>query len=423
MSGLLSKATATEESAESTPVEEESKTEAGALAQVIEESDGPDISTILTSIGWAVIVVGGLLSLQGGSWGLIVVMSVLVLGIGALLGGQILSNEGINPVKMGIAAGLAILLTVGPYGVGMFIGAPDTFAVTELEYDEQNDRISFMVRGGINEATATINTISSTGVVEEVWSDSKSLGDNGARFKIPIADFFQGNSETCIYCSDSSLLTYQLVVDDGEGLSEEITLNTGFTNREALHAAVQIQDHLTTQNSGTGQQGSTTTVIDGLIIDVLAGIMPDNHEPLDGGIHSMSTGEDDAGTLGIVQGDYTIELSVLKGATTKWNHPTVTVDGYAASYNSGGEFKNGEMTTWLRMGGTTTDNNGILFLHEDDFYAGDGCYTFEIRITNQYYSSEPVVTESRMKWDLQFDRYNNADSNEEKQEARTYLTC
>lgn len=423
MSGLLSKATATEESAESTPVEEESKTEAGALAQAIEESDGPDISTILTSIGWAVIVVGGLLSLQGGSWGLIVVMSVLVLGIGALLGGQILSNEGINPVKMGIAAGLAILLTVGPYGVGMFIGAPDTFAVTELEYDEQNDRISFMVRGGINEATATINTISSTGVVEEVWSDSKSLGDNGARFKIPIADFFQGNSETCIYCSDSSLLTYQLVVDDGEGLSEEITLNTGFTNREALHAAVQIQDHLTTQNSGTGQQGSTTTVIDGLIIDVLAGIMPDNHEPLDGGIHSMSTGEDDAGTLGIVQGDYTIELSVLKGATTKWNHPTVTVDGYAASYNSGGEFKNGEMTTWLRMGGTTTDNNGILFLHEDDFYAGDGCYTFEIRITNQYYSSEPVVTESRMKWDLQFDRYNNADSNEEKQEARTYLTC
>ena len=423
MSGLLSKANAAEETTASKPVEEESKTDASALAQAIEESDGPDIPTILTSIGWAVIVVGGLLSLQGGSWGLIVVMSVLVLGIGALLGGQILSNEGINPVKMGIAAGLAILLTVGPYGVGMFIGAPDTFAVTELEYDEQNDRISFMVRGGINEATATINTISSTGVVEEVWSDSKSLGDNGARFKIPIADFFQGNSETCIYCSDSSLLTYQLVVDDGEGLSEEITLNTGFTNREALHAAVQIQDHLTTQNSGTGQQGSTTTVIDGLIIDVLAGIMPDNHEPLDGGIHSMSTGEDDAGTLGIVQGDYTIELSVLKGATTKWNHPTVTVDGYAASYNSGGEFKNGEMTTWLRMGGTTTDNNGILFLHEDDFYAGDGCYTFEIKITNQYYSSEPVVTESRMKWDLQFDRYNNADSNEEKQEARAYLTC
>ena len=148
-----------------------------------------------------------------------------------------------------------ILLTVGPYGVGLFIGAPDTFAVTELEYDEQNDQITFMVRGGINEATATINNISSTGVVE-VWTDTKSLGDNGVRFKIPISDFFTGNSETCIYCSDNSLVSYQLVVDDGEGTTSVLDLNTGFTTREVYHAAVQIQDHLTTENSGTGNTGS-----------------------------------------------------------------------------------------------------------------------------------------------------------------------
>lgn len=423
MSGLLSKATAAEDATKSEPVEEEAKSDAGLLGASIQQSDGPDLSTILTSVGWAVIVVGGLLSLQGGSWGLVVVVSVLILGIGALYGGQFLSEDGVNPTKMGIAAGLAILLTVGPYGLGLFIGAPDTFAVTELEYDEQNDQITFMVRGGINEATATINNVSSTGVVTEVWTDTKSLGDNGARFKIPISDFFTGNSETCIYCTDNSLVTYQLVVDDGEGTSSVLDLNTGFTTREVYHAAVQIQDHLTTENSGTGSTGSTTTVVDGLIIDILAGVMPDDHEPLDGGTHSMSTGEEDAGTLGIVQGDYTIELSVWKGGTKKWTHPTVTVDGYAASYNSGGEFKNGEMTTWLRMGGTSTDINGILFLHEDDFYAGDGCYTFEIKVTNQYSTSEPVVTESSMKWELQFDRYNNAESNEDKQDSRTYLTC
>ncbi len=101
-----------------------------------------------------------------------------------------------------------------------------------------------------------------------------------------------------------------------------LTLNSGFTTREVLHAGVQIQDHMTTQNSGTGSTGSTTTVIDGLIIDVLAGVMPDDHEALDGGRHSMSTGEEDAGTLGIVNGDYTIELSVMKGTTSQWNHPT-----------------------------------------------------------------------------------------------------
>mgnify|MGYP003314270225 FL=1 len=416
MSGLLSKANATEEKAET-----EAKTpEPGRITPAGHEGGGPDIPTMLKTGGWVIIVIGGLLSLQGGSWGLIVVLVVLVVGIGALFGGQALSEEGVNPVKMGIAGVLAILLTTGPYAIGLFIGAPETFAISELEYDEEDNELSFKVLGGIDEATATINTISSTGVETEVWSGSKSLGDNGVRFKIPIEDFFQGNSETCIYCTDPSNVDYQLVVDDGEGTTSVIDLNTGFTTREVLHAGVQIQDHMTTENSGSGQQGTTTTVIDGLIIDVLAGIMPDDHEPLDGGLHSMSTGEEDAGTLGIVQGDYTLELSVLKGTAKKWSHPTVAVDGYAASYNSGGEFKNGEMTTWLRMGGTSTDDNGILFLHEDDFYDGDGCYTFEVKITNSYYTDAAVVVESRMSWELNFDQYNDNDGG---QDARTYESC
>ncbi|MBL6889893.1 MAG: hypothetical protein ISR25_05320 [Candidatus Poseidoniaceae archaeon] len=425
MSGLLSKANAAEET-----VENEAKGETVAeVLPAVQEGGGPDIPTLLKTGGWVIIIIGGLLSLQGGSWGIVVVLVVLVLGIGALYGGQALSEEGVNPTKMGIAAALAILLTVGPYGIGIFIGAPDTFAIAELEYDEDDNELSFKVLGGIDEATATINTISSTGVETEVWSGSKSLGDNGARFKISIEDFFEGNSDTCIYCEDSTLVDYQLVVDDGEGTSSTIDLNPGFTTREVLHAGVQIQDHMTSENSGTGTSGSTTTVIDGLIIDVLAGIMPDDHEPLDGGLHSMSTGEEDAGTLGIVQGDYTLELSVLKGTTKKWSHPTVSVDGYAASYNSGGEFKNGEMTTWLRMGGTSTDENGILFLHEDDFYDGDGCYTFEIKITNSFYvdnvldeevDTDSILLESRMSWELQFDKYNDDDGGPS---ARTYDAC
>ena len=425
MSGLLSKANAAEET-----VENEAKTEAVAeVLPAVQQGGGPDMPTILKTSGWVIIIIGGLLSLQGGSWGILVVLVVLVLGIGALFGGQALSEEGVNPTKMAIAGALAILLTAGPYAIGIFIGAPDTFAVAELEYDEEDNELSFKVLGGIDEATATINTISSTGVETEVWSGSKSLGDNGARFKIPIEDFFQGNSETCIYCSDTSLVVYQLVVDDGEGTSSTTDLSTGFTTREVLHAGVQIQDHMTTQNSGTGSAGSTTTVIDGLIIDVLAGVMPDDHEALDGGRHSMSTGEEDAGTLGIVNGDYTIELSVMKGTTNQWNHPTIAVDGYDASFNSNGEFKNGEMTTWLRLGGTETDENGILFLHEDDFYNGDGCYTFEVKIINSFYvdsvldedvDTDSILLESRMSWELQFDQYNNDDGG---QSARTYDAC
>ncbi|MED5496495.1 MAG: hypothetical protein VX872_02925, partial [Candidatus Thermoplasmatota archaeon] len=90
MSGLLSKANAAEETTQSEPVELESKTEAGLVTQ---SSDGPDIPTILTSVGWAIILVGGLLSLQGGFWGLVVVIVVLVIGIGALYAGQNMSED------------------------------------------------------------------------------------------------------------------------------------------------------------------------------------------------------------------------------------------------------------------------------------------------------------------------------------------
>jgi hypothetical protein len=72
------------------------------------------------------------------------------------------------------------------------------------------------------------------------------------------------------------------------------------------------------------------------------------------------------------------------------------------------------------MGGTSTDGNGILFLHSDDFYDGDGCYTFEVKVTNTFYEETAVVTESRMSWELQFDKYNDNDGG---QDARTYDTC
>ena len=135
MSGLLSKANATEEKAET----EVKTSEPVSITPDVHEGGGPDIPTMLKTGGWIIIVIGGLLSLQGGSWGLIVVLVVLVLGIGALFGGQALSEEGVNPVKMGIAGVLAILLTTGPYAIGLFIGAPETFAISELEYDEEDN--------------------------------------------------------------------------------------------------------------------------------------------------------------------------------------------------------------------------------------------------------------------------------------------
>ncbi|MGB1437567.1 MAG: hypothetical protein ACPG7Q_05390, partial [Candidatus Poseidoniaceae archaeon] len=142
MSGLLSKATAAEEATQPEPVEQEVKAEAGLLAAGNSSDDGPDMSTILTSVGWAVIVVGGLLSLQGGSWGLIVVLSVLVIGIGSLYAGQNMSESGVDPLRMGGAAVLAVLLAAGPYGVSMIM-PESSFGIADLEIKEDSNELTF----------------------------------------------------------------------------------------------------------------------------------------------------------------------------------------------------------------------------------------------------------------------------------------
>ena len=165
MSGLLSKATAAEEATEPEPVEEESKADAGLLT---ESSDGPDIPTILTSVGWAIIVVGGLLSLQGGFWGLIVVISVLVIGIGALYAGQNMSEEGVDPLKMGGAAALAILLAAGPYGVSMLM-PESSFGIADVELKEDSNELSFRVIGSASEVDAVV-----TANGDVMWSETKS---------------------------------------------------------------------------------------------------------------------------------------------------------------------------------------------------------------------------------------------------------
>ncbi|MBF14986.1 MAG: hypothetical protein CMA97_05680, partial [Euryarchaeota archaeon] len=189
MSGLLSKATAVEEAAQPEPVEEEEKSESGLLAASDQSSDGPDMPTILTSVGWAVIVVGGLLSLQGGSWGLIVVLTVLVIGIGALYAGQNMTEEGVDPMRMGGAAVLAVLLAAGPYGVSMFMPDSGSFGISDLELKEGSDEISFRVIGSASSVDAVITA---DGV--EKWSESKELSSDSARFTVPISEIYVGNA-------------------------------------------------------------------------------------------------------------------------------------------------------------------------------------------------------------------------------------
>ena len=399
MSGLLSKANATEETTASKPAEEESKTDASALAQAIQESDGPDIPTILTSIGWAVIVVGGLLSLQGGFWGLVVVICVLVIGIGAIYAGQHMSEGGIDPVRMGGAAVLAILLALGPYGVSVFMPDSGSFGISDLEIKEDSDEISFRVIGSASSVDAVITA---DGV--EMWAESKELSSESARFNVPISEIFVGNAWECNSgsCSTTAVIDYIISVTSGD-TTQTIDINPEFMTREVLDSGVKISTVTKTETAND----QTTTEIDGIVVEMMAGLLPTSHEHLDGGGHTDANGI-------WVEGDYTLEMVIKRGDTVVYGQsssqgcpasangfPYIEVSGTVATSCRGDTVS---VNGWFAMPGPATDQVGTEYLDLDSFYDQDGCYTFQVTITNTLSSGDDLVlVQDDIAWDLDFE--------------------
>ena len=399
MSGLLSKANATEETTASKPAEEEYKTDASALEQAIEASDGPDIPTILTSIGWAVIVVGGLLSLQGGFWGLVVVLCVLVIGIGAIYAGQHMSEDGIDPVRMGGAAALAILLALGPYGVSVFMPDSGSFGISDLEIKEDSDEISFRVIGSASSVDAVITA---DGV--EMWAESKELSSESARFNVPISEIFVGNAWECNSgsCSTTAVIDYIISVNSGD-TTQTIDINPEFMTREVLDSGVKISTVTKTETANE----QTTTEIDGIVVEMMAGLLPTSHEHLDGGGHTDANGI-------WVEGDYTLEMVIKRGDTVVYGQsssqgcpasadgfPYIEVSGTVATSCRGDTVS---VNGWFAMPGPATDQVGTEYLDLDSFYDQDGCYTFQVTITNTLSSGdELVLVQDDIAWDLDFE--------------------
>ena len=89
MGGLLDKANAAKESddgtkaeaqvAEPKPVKASTSPQPQQKAVSTSSTGGPDAATKFSLAGWVVILLGAILSLQGGAWGFAVVSVVLVL--------------------------------------------------------------------------------------------------------------------------------------------------------------------------------------------------------------------------------------------------------------------------------------------------------------------------------------------------------
>lgn len=405
MSGLLDKANASKTESEPTQVTVvaekvtivSQQPTAPALSSA--SSGGPDTPLKLTIVGWITIFIGGLLALQGGGMGILVVLGVLVVGTGLLVQSERMADREMNTVKLGISIFIAILVAAGPYAAFYLVPADTSMALTEINLNEESDELTFYVRGSFDSATASITLDG-----ESLWSDSLQLNNDRAKFKVPLTAFFAGNAQDYRL---ASMNEYMIEVSSGDGQSKTAEVTPALLNREVLNSGARISEVLRTQTSGQ----STTTTVEGVIVESIMGLFGPSESAQDNGEHSMTNL-----ALTPVASDYTVQLRVKKGSTTEYSSPLIEVNGLDATWTSTVDgAKSGKTNGWLGLPGTAMDNwaggsGATEFLDKDSFYDGAGCYTFEIVITNVFYagmndvdSDATGITVSSNSWELNFD--------------------
>ncbi len=415
MSGLLDKANtaaqaANEEEAATAatpaPVKAEapSPTPAAAKAAVAGADEGLPLPAILSSVGGIGLFVGLLLSLQGGFIPFFVTGAVLLVAVGAIVLADQVQGKELNVVKTGGAVFLAVIIAIVPYTAGVVAPDGETLVISEVSLDEANDRLEFKVRGSFAETTVTITTSPDCdGTVgdtpETVWEDTLQLDRDFVRVQPMLSDFFCGNAYDEV---NNVIRTYTVSATDGGDLSASFELDSSEMTRTPLESGVRIAPVFDT-STGTAQEPSKTT-FEGITIEVMAGLLPDSHQHLDGADHSTS------GDLRTVQGDYTITVNVKKGSSTVWTHPLITVDGLDATWSSsvrGGQ--SGDMNGWLALSGNT-EENFREYVSKSAIDYENGKYTFEVVLDVGTSSGGTVITHNDVCWDLDFedgDEYNS----------------
>ena len=415
MSGLLDKANtaaqaASEEEAAApatpAPVKAEAPapTPVAAKAAVPGSDEGLPLPAILSSVGGIGLFVGLLLSLQGGFIPFFVTGVVLLVAVGAIVLADQVQGKDLNVVKTGGAVFLAVIIAIVPYTAGVVAPDGETLAISEVSLDEANDRLEFKVRGSFDATTVTISTSPDCdGTVgdtpEVVWEETLELGRDFVRVQPMLSDFFCGNAYDEV---NNVIRTYTVTATDGGSLSQSFDLDSSQMTRTPLESGVRIAPVFETTNNA--QQQTTTTTFEGITIEVMAGLLPDSHQHLDGADHSPS------GDLRTVQGDYTITVNIKKGSSTVWTHPLITVDGLDAAWSSSvSGTRSGDMNGWLALSGDT-EENFREYVSKSALDYENGKYTFEVVLDVGTSSGTTVITHDDVCWDLDFedgDEYNS----------------
>ena len=421
MSGLLDKANATKEDTvieaeviEPATIEEEVKADApknsNSSASISDDSSNEgnsfSFANISTNgkIGYGLAVVGFILMWPSSGFNLFG-LSVLQDLLGfiplwliplSLFGGSFyLIWDAVDRQKTIVLSICALLLIATPVLAGIALSG-SAAGISDLSIDEKNDKLTFLVRGSFSVSSVTAS-ISADGV--EVWSESGEMSNNLHRFEVSLSDIFVANAQSY----DSSTITnYELTVTTEDGKSSTIPITPDLMNREINDASIKFS----TVTDTVTENEQSRVVVEGIRVELALGLMNPNEGPLNGGESSLSTYK-------TITTDYSVDVKIKYGGSVVWSHSTIVVDGIDATWNSQvSGAVSGQTVYWLGLAGTTEDDAGAEYLERDQFYDDDGCYTFEVTITNDLYSTSPTTVIDEYAWNLSWDSDEEDSENE-----------
>ena len=306
MGGLLDKANATSQEETTAEPVKSADTKAGQnksdaskiVADVVPSktspapiSEGLDYLMIGTGV---LLVVGLILSLQGGLVPKVVTLAILLGSVATtFFSGQMKDN--IEPLKVIGVAILAILFFVGPMAVGLFVGDGTSVGIGEIELREDSNTIAFKARGSFGTAYASIVVDNGTGSEDVLWEEEKRMTSDSASFVVAIDDIFVGNAWDN---NGQEQRVYNIVVNDGKDSESKVPINARYLTRQVTDTGFKLTPIFETTTNGILLRQRLKVSA----CKFLFGILPDSHEHLDGASHTDTQG------FIPVFGDYSIEM-------------------------------------------------------------------------------------------------------------------
>ena len=362
MSGLLDKANKSVESTDNKLEEDVSD----ATLDMFGKTDRIDhkVKAGMQISGVVLLLISMFLLVQTGF--LYAELTDYLLAIFVMLLGWIIYN-GSDYLSTGLSNMTMVITAIGFVGlfaativgtVFMNAGGGVTIASVELDGDDNEIDVSFFGPGGMSYTVEVLVD----GTVQ--YSYDGEINIDRDSHSIPIDEFWAGNA---IDMNEISEVTYELKVTS-EGGEESFTFDS-FMNREADTGFAKVTELYTYDSGGENREYT------GIWVAMIIGM----------GEPSASFDFSDnyfTGTTPMpIVSDWDATLTVKKGNNVVYQYSTIYADEglvtgmvhNGASTPYAGEF----FFDWVPMPGTDGDK-----LAKDDFYSGDGCYTFEVQIVN-----------------------------------------